>query len=76
MDGFELAEVLRAHESWRTIPILVITAKELTAEDRRRLNGSVQRILQKGAATRDALLREVGEFVAASMAKREGERTS
>ena len=75
-DGFELAEVLRAHESWRTIPILVITAKELTAEDRRRLNGSVQRILQKGAATRDALLREVGEFVAASMAKREGERTS
>ncbi|MCG6876342.1 MAG: GAF domain-containing protein [Betaproteobacteria bacterium] len=75
MDGFELAERLRANESWRTIPILVITAKELTAEDRRRLNGSVQRILQKGTSTRDTLLREVGEFVAASMAKRQGEKT-
>jgi GAF domain-containing protein/CheY-like chemotaxis protein/anti-sigma regulatory factor (Ser/Thr protein kinase) len=70
MDGFELAETLRAHDAWRAIPILVITAKELTAEDRRRLNGYVERILQKGASTRDELLREVGEFVAVSMAQR------
>jgi len=72
MDGFELVEELRRHDAWRAIPILVITAKELTSEDRRRLNGYVERILQKGTATRDVLLREVGEFVAASMAKRQG----
>jgi len=72
MDGFELVAELRRHDAWRAIPVLVITAKELTAEDRRRLNGYVERILQKGAATRDALLREVGEFVAGSMAKRQG----
>jgi CheY-like chemotaxis protein len=72
MDGFELVAELRRHDAWRAIPVLVITAKELTAEDRRRLNGYVERILQKGTASRDALLREVGDFVAGSMAQRKG----
>ena len=72
MDGFELVEELRHHKEWRSIPILVVTAKELTAEDRGRLNGYVQKILQKGASSRDALLREVGDLVAASMARRKG----
>jgi GAF domain-containing protein/CheY-like chemotaxis protein/anti-sigma regulatory factor (Ser/Thr protein kinase) len=72
MDGFELVAEVRRHDAWRAIPVLVITAKELTAEDRRRLNGYVERILQKGAASRDALLREVGDFVAGSMAQRKG----
>ena len=64
--------MLRKHEAWRAIPVVVITAKELTAEDRLRLNGYVARILQKGAYTRDALLREVGDLVAASVARRKG----
>jgi len=74
MDGFELVEELRHHATWRSIPILVVTAKELTAEDRGRLNGYVQKILQKGASSRDAFLREVGDLVAASMARRKGGR--
>ena len=52
----------------------MVTAKELTAEDRGRLNGYVQKILQKGASSRDALLREVGDLVAASMARRKGRK--
>jgi len=76
MDGFELVEALREHETWRALPVLVITAKELTSEDRRRLNGYVERILQKGAASREVLLREVGEFVAASTAERQGAKKS
>ena len=74
MDGFELVEELRHHTSWRSIPILVVTAKELTVDDRGRLNGYVEKILQKGASSRDALLREVGDLVAASMARRKGGR--
>ena len=70
MDGFELVEELRHHDRWRAIPVLVVTAKELTAEDRARLNGYVEKVLQKGASSRDALLREVGDLVAASMARR------
>ena len=35
-----------------------MTAKDLTEEDRRRLNGGVERIIQKSGQSRDELLRE------------------
>jgi CheY-like chemotaxis protein len=50
MDGFEFAERLHRDVRFRTIPIVVITAKELTDEDRRRLNGSVLRVVRKGSS--------------------------
>jgi CheY-like chemotaxis protein len=59
MDGFEFVSELRRNEAWRSIPVLVITALEITAEDRARLEGNVARILQKGEYGRDELLREV-----------------
>jgi CheY-like chemotaxis protein len=65
MDGFQFLEVLRQHEAWQSIPVVVITAKDLTADDRRRLNGSVERILQKGAYGRDELLGELRKLVVA-----------
>ena len=52
--------------------MVVITAKDLTAEDRERLNGSVVRILQKGAYGREELLAEVRALVAASIGRRKG----
>jgi len=70
MDGFEFLEVVRQREAWRDIPVVVLTAKDLTADDRRRLNGSVARIVQKGASSRDALLREVRDLVAARLGPR------
>ncbi len=74
MDGFEFVEALRHNEAWRSIPVLVITAKELTVDERSRLNVYVEKILQKGASSRDALLREVGDLVAAAIARRKGGR--
>src|SRR5262249_2894395 len=41
MDGFEFIEALRARPEWRGIPVVVLTAKELSPEDRRRLTGVV-----------------------------------
>ena len=35
MDGFEFVVEMQRNEAWRTIPIVVITAKDLTAEDDR-----------------------------------------
>jgi CheY-like chemotaxis protein len=63
MDGFEFVTELRQHEEWQTIPIVIVTAKDLTPEDRLRLNGSVERILQKGAYRREELLQEVRDLV-------------
>lgn len=48
---------------WRSIPVVVVTAKELSAEERLRLSGSVKKILAKGAHPEDELLRAIGELV-------------
>ena len=62
MDGFEFLEELRKEEANRSIPIVVITAKTIAVEDRRRLNGSVERILLKKDASREDLLRQVRDL--------------
>jgi ammonium transporter, Amt family len=63
MDGFEFVAQLRGNPAWRNIPVVVLTAKLLTEEDRRRLNGDVQKILNKGGDTREALLRELQQAI-------------
>jgi CheY-like chemotaxis protein len=75
MDGFEFLQALRQREAWRGIPVIVLTAKDLTAEDRRRLNGLVARIVQKGGASRDDLLHQVRDLVAARVGPRPGRRS-
>jgi CheY-like chemotaxis protein len=64
MNGFAFLDALRENPEWRGIPVLVLTAMELTDEDRHRLNGEVERILQKGASAREQLLDEVGRVLA------------
>ena len=66
MDGCQFAAELRRHEAWRGIPVVVITAKELTSEERRALNGDVQGVLQKGALNADELLRSLRDLVQAN----------
>ncbi|HQR32268.1 MAG TPA: response regulator [Blastocatellia bacterium] len=65
VDGFTFVEELNQNPQWRGIPIVVITAKDVTVEDRLRLNGYVEKILEKGAYKREELLREVRDLVAA-----------
>ena len=50
MDGFEFVAEFRRHEAWRAIPIVVITAKDLSADDRERLNGYVAEDPPEGRA--------------------------
>jgi len=69
MDGFQFIDRVRQHENWRTIPIVVVTAKDLTKEDRVRLNGYVQEIIRKDAGPRDELLAEVRELVKSCLEK-------
>jgi len=69
MDGFEFVAELRRTPEWRHIPVLVVTARDLSDEDRRRLYGGVQQIIQKGAYDRDQLLFEVGQVLAATVAR-------
>ena len=73
MDGFEFAATLHANPAWRSIPVVVLTAKDLTDEDRSRLSGFVEKIIEKGASSQEALLQEVRGIVAASARPRVGE---
>jgi CheY-like chemotaxis protein len=66
MDGFEFVLALRQQEENRSIPIIVVTAKDLTDEDRRQLVGGVEHIIDKGAFTQDELLEQVRNLVASS----------
>jgi signal transduction histidine kinase/CheY-like chemotaxis protein len=59
MDGFAFVAELRRSESGRRIPVVVVTAKEITAEDRTRLNGHVRRIFHKGSFSREELTAEL-----------------
>ena len=45
--GFDVVEALRAEEATRSIPIMVLTAKTLTDDDKRALNGQVAAIFQR-----------------------------
>jgi signal transduction histidine kinase/CheY-like chemotaxis protein len=64
MDGFDFLTAMRARPEWRHIPVIVLTAKDLTADDRDRLNGWVEEIVEKSAYTREQLLQHVSEAVA------------
>ncbi len=72
MDGFEMVAELNKHDDWRKIPVVVVSGKELTPEDRQRLQGHVQKILQKGDFGREGLLREVRETVKLFLTEQNG----
>src|SRR5262249_47151194 len=69
MDGFEFLVERRREDLGRDVPVIVLTAMDLSAEERERLNGSVARILEKGAYTHEALLAEVRALVRASVGR-------
>ena len=59
MDGFEFIAELRQESHLSEIPVIVLTAKTITADDRNKLNGSVKDIIQKGSFNRSQLLEEI-----------------
>jgi hypothetical protein len=67
MDGFEFVTEIRKVEAWRAIPIVVVTAKDLTDEDRRRLSGEVAGLIEKGGMDRESVLAQIREHVAAAV---------
>ena len=64
MDGFEFVMEMRKVEAWRGIPIVVVTAKDITDDDRQRLNGDVVGLIQKGGLDRESLLAQLREQIA------------
>jgi CheY-like chemotaxis protein len=63
MDGFQFAAELRAVEAWKKIPVVVSTARDLTADEHADLSGKVANILKKNATNVSDLMAQVQAFV-------------
>jgi CheY-like chemotaxis protein len=63
MDGFEFVAELRRRPDAGAIPIVVMTSRDVSEDDRRRLNGGVERVLQKASVSREELLRVLREIL-------------
>ncbi len=66
MDGFDVVRALQAKPNWRSIPTLVLTARDLTPQDQQRLSGHVKAILQKGPNSREEVLAEITNLMQAA----------
>ena len=72
MDGFEFAETFRLNDAWRRIPIIVLTAKTLTSEDRQRLEGWAEAYYPKGGESLEQVVAEVKSRLTAETPHHEG----
>ncbi len=63
MDGFDFLHEMRTHTEWQDIPVIVLTAKDLTDEDRRILNGRVEQIVEKGATSTEQLVARIRQLL-------------
>jgi threonine synthase len=61
MDGFAVLDALRADKTTRDIPVIVVTAKELTPSERERLAGQINSLLQKGSFMDNGLLDDIAK---------------
>jgi CheY-like chemotaxis protein len=67
--GFEVAHALKADPRTADVPVLALTQKNVSAEDRTALQGRVQMIIEKSAFSPEELAREVRRAVAAAKTK-------
>lgn len=63
MDGFAFLRAFRARPDWAEVPVVVLTAKDVTGEDRRRLAGQADRVISKGSLSLADLARAVRDLV-------------
>ncbi len=59
MDGFSVLDSLQASAETKDIPVIVVTAKELTGYERERLDGHIRSLMQKGDFMSDDLIDEI-----------------
>jgi CheY-like chemotaxis protein len=72
MDGFAVVAALQKEAGWRETPVIVITARDLDAKDRERLNSGVQSVLVKETFRPADLVERVRQLVQMKIAVSNG----
>ena len=62
MDGFEIVAALQEEPLWRDVPVIVITARDLDAKDRERLNSGVHSVLLKNTFRPNELVERIRQL--------------
>jgi CheY-like chemotaxis protein/anti-sigma regulatory factor (Ser/Thr protein kinase) len=70
VDGFDVLEHLRSRHRLQQIPVIVVTAKSLTPEERLFLQGATRRVIEKTGFNRDELLEAVRDRVTEALEQR------
>ncbi len=63
IDGFEILDTMKSDQELRDIPVIVITAKDLTSEDYQRLSGRIESLLQKGEFMEEELFESISDVL-------------
>ena len=63
MDGFGLVEEIKLDPRTKHIPIVVVSAKDITPEERKRLNGHIQAVYQKGSLPSHKFVEQVVQVI-------------
>ncbi len=63
MDGFAVLDALKSPQETASIPVIVSTAKELTPDEKNKLKGQIQALLQKGDFMSDEFVKEVNSLL-------------
>jgi PAS domain S-box-containing protein len=59
LDGFGFLAVFRTHQEWADIPIIVVTAKDLSNEEREQLNGAVKQVVLREGRQHDLVFSDL-----------------
>jgi threonine synthase len=63
IDGFAVLDELKANPDTAMIPVIVVTAKELSPEENERLRGQIHSLLQKGEFMNDEFIDEISSLI-------------
>jgi CheY-like chemotaxis protein len=63
MDGFQVLSRIQLHDAWRRIPIIVVTGKELTNQERQRIQGGAQLLLEKDNLAIEMLPKQIENLI-------------
>ncbi|MCA9937468.1 MAG: pyridoxal-phosphate dependent enzyme [Anaerolineales bacterium] len=63
LDGFDVIEAMKADNALKEIPVIVVTAKDLTADERLRLSGKIARLRPKGSFLDVDLIEDIREIL-------------
>jgi CheY-like chemotaxis protein len=64
MDGFEMLQAMREREDWKSVPVIVVTAKDLRKEELETIKSQADQVILKGALRRQNLVGAIQEMIA------------